>query len=64
MGFRKNEAKDVSGGEGEGNRDLMKVDVVDLEERVKKELKSVQLLGEHDEVSCVPPSASGVLELR
>jgi transcriptional adapter 3 len=28
-----------------------KVDVVDLEERMKKELRAVMLLGEHEEVS-------------
>jgi transcriptional adapter 3 len=31
--------------------DAAKVDVVDLEDRVKKELRSVMLLGEHEEVS-------------
>lgn len=32
-------------------RDAARVDVVDLEDRVKKELRSVMLLGEHEEVS-------------
>jgi transcriptional adapter 3 len=34
----------------EGNRDVMRVDVLDLEERMKKELRGVMLLGEHEEV--------------
>ncbi|WVW78405.1 hypothetical protein I302_100359 [Kwoniella bestiolae CBS 10118] len=47
----KNEDKqDTSALEAEmANREPAKVDVVDLEERMKKELKAVMLLGEHDE---------------
>jgi len=35
----------------DGPAEAAKVDVVDLEDRVKKELRSVMLLGEHEEVS-------------
>lgn len=35
----------------ESSREGARVDVVDLEEKVKKELRSVMLLGEHEEVS-------------
>ncbi|WWC86866.1 uncharacterized protein L201_001745 [Kwoniella dendrophila CBS 6074] len=42
--------KDTSALEAEmADREAAKVDVVDLEERMKKELKAVMLLGEHDE---------------
>lgn len=37
----------------DGNRDIGKVDVAELEDRTKRELKSVTLLGEHDDVSSV-----------
>lgn len=33
----------------EGDRDAVRVDVVELEDRMKKELKGVMLLGEHEE---------------
>lgn len=34
----------------DGNREVMRLDVVDLEDRMKKELRGVMLLGEHEEV--------------
>lgn len=37
--------------EYEGNRDAARVDVVDLEDRMKKELRVLMLLGDHEEVS-------------
>ncbi|KAK6903692.1 hypothetical protein I203_107197 [Kwoniella mangroviensis CBS 8507] len=44
------EKQDTSALEAEmADREPAKVDVVDLEERMKKELKAVMLLGEHDE---------------
>ncbi|WWD21532.1 hypothetical protein CI109_106018 [Kwoniella shandongensis] len=47
------EKKDDADKKGEppedGNREPAKVDVVDLEERMRKELRAVMLLGEHDE---------------
>lgn len=47
--------KDAAAGrpepDGDVSREAARVDVVDLEERVKKEMRSVMLLGEHEEVS-------------
>lgn len=43
---------DVS--EVEDHRDALRVDVADLEDRMKKELKGLLLLGEHEEVSTRP----------
>lgn len=40
----------------EGQREAVKLDIVDLEERMKRELRSVMLLGEHEEVSFKVPS--------
>ncbi len=37
-------------GKDEGHHEVSSVDVVDLEDGMKKELRSVMLLGEHDEV--------------
>lgn len=53
-----NGASDEEGRKGdpsiyEGNRDVLRLDVADLEERMKKELRGVMLLGEHEEVSGV-----------
>ena len=39
----------------EGQREAVRVDVVDLEDRMKKELRAVMLLGEHEEVSISAP---------
>lgn len=36
--------------EGSGGREAARVDVADLEDRMKRELRSVMLLGEHEEV--------------
>lgn len=41
-------------GEVESNRDSARVDVVELEDRMKRELRAVMLLGEHEDVSCSP----------
>ena len=40
--------EDVS--EFDGNREASRVDVVELEDRMKKELRALMLLGEHEEV--------------
>ncbi|ORY30351.1 histone acetyltransferases subunit 3-domain-containing protein [Naematelia encephala] len=46
----KDEAKaELGASDSEGNRGPAKVDVVDIEDRVKRELRSVMLLGEHEE---------------
>lgn len=37
--------------EEEDERDLSRLDVADLEERMRKELRRVMLLGEHEDVS-------------
>ena len=49
--MREEVAGKVGDGLAEGQRDPMRVDVVELEERIKRELRAVMLLGEHEEVS-------------
>jgi len=45
----------------EGSREALKVDVLDLEDRMKRELRSVMLLGEHEEVCLFADEARPVL---
>jgi transcriptional adapter 3 len=46
---------EVDAGVYEGNRDVARVDVVDLEDRVKRELRGSMLLGDQEEVSLMAP---------
>ncbi len=48
---KEDQVSKVNISEYEGNRDAAKVDVVELEDRMKKELRVLMLLGEHEEVS-------------
>lgn len=54
----KEEALKIPEPDSEGSREASRVDVVDLEDRVKKELRSVMLLGDHEEVSLHPATTA------